>query len=83
MPQQELVTALLKQMERGSDGQQLGLALQVGLRVQASWLYLAGEGALAKQCAALADSLTNLPVTQNPVLAHMLGGALSRAQDEQ
>lgn len=83
LPQQELVTALLKQMERGSDGQQLGLALQAGLRVQASWLYLAGEMALAEQCAALAESLTSLPVTQNPVLAHMLGGALLRAKDAQ
>ncbi len=82
LPQQELVNALLKQMERGSDGPQLGVALQVGLHVQASWLYLAGEEPLAEQCAALADSLTNLPVTQNPVLAHMLGGALLRAKDE-
>jgi hypothetical protein len=82
LPQQELVMALLKQMERGTDGAQLSLALTAGLRVQASWLYLAGEQALAEQCATLALQLARLPITQNPVLAYMLGGALAREQEK-
>jgi hypothetical protein len=78
LPQQELMRALLKQMEQGSDSQQLNSALSAGLRAQAGWLYLAGERALAQQCATLAAALPTLPVSQNPVLARMLASALLR-----
>ncbi|MCB0189102.1 MAG: hypothetical protein KDE31_32760 [Caldilineaceae bacterium] len=78
LPQQELMRALLKQMEVGSDSQQLNSALTAGLRAQAGWLYLAGEQPLAQQCATLAAALPTLPISQNPVLARMLASALLR-----
>ncbi|HRW03632.1 MAG TPA: hypothetical protein P5121_00975 [Caldilineaceae bacterium] len=78
LPPQELVTALLRQMERSGDGVQLAQALAAGLRAQASWLYLAEERELAEQCGQLATALPHLPMPQNPVLARMLTSALLR-----
>lgn len=82
LPQQELVIALLRQMERSGDGVQLSRALATGLRAQASWLHLANERELAEQCGKLATILPQLPMTQNPVLARMLTSALLRRNSE-
>jgi len=82
LPQQELVVALLRQMERSGDGAQLSRALAAGLQAQASWLYLANERALAEECGQLAAALPQLPMTQNPVLARMLRSALLRRKSD-
>lgn len=83
LPPQELVSALLRQMERSGDGVQLAQALAAGLRAQASWLHLANERELAEQCGELATILPHLPITQNPVLGRMLLSALQRRNLEE
>lgn len=82
LPQQELVKALLRQMEQGAEGVQLGVALAAGLRAQASWLYLAGEQTLAEETVALAAQLPQLPATENTVLVRLLENALLRDRED-
>lgn len=80
LPAQEVVTALLTQMAKAPDSQQLTAALSAGLRAQAGWLYNAKQIELAKQAQILAQQMTHLPVTENPVLAHLLANALTQAR---
>ena len=81
LPPQELVTALLRQMDK-EGSTQLAAALSAGLRAQASWLYLANEKELAEQTAVLAEQLVRLSITENTVLAHLLENALSHRNEE-
>lgn len=78
IPPQELVTALLTQMEQGGDRTQLAAALSAGLRAQATWLHFVGEQTFAKEVVALANHLLQIPISQNAVLARMLENALSQ-----
>lgn len=80
LPTQEVVAALLTQMAKAPDSQQLTTALTAGLRAQAGWLYIAKQLELAKQAQILARQMTKLPITENPVLAHLLTNALTQAR---
>ncbi len=80
LPTQEVVAALLTQMAKSSDSQQLVTALTTGLRAQAAWFYVANEIELAKRAAWLATQLPNLPIANNPVLAHLFINALNQAR---
>ncbi len=80
LPTQEVVSALLTQMAKSADSQQLITALTAGLRAQAAWFYVAQETELAKSAAWLAQQLPNLPIADNPVLAHLFLSALNQAR---
>lgn len=80
LPTQEVVTALLTQMTKAPDSQQLTTALAAGLRAQAGWLYIAKQRELARQAQSLAQQMPQLPITENPVLAHLLTSALTQAR---
>lgn len=83
LSQQELVGTLLKQMATTGESSEVGQALTAGLRAQAVWLALAGEEGLAHKAAHLAQLLPQLPLTDNPVLAHMLATAVAHLRPEQ
>jgi len=83
LSQQELVGTLLKQMAITGESSEVGQALTAGLRAQAAWLALAGEETLAYTAVRLAQQLPHLPLTDNPVLAHMLAAAVAHLRPEQ
>lgn len=72
--------ALLTQMAKAPDSQQLTTALTAGLRAQAGWLAIAQQVELAQQAQVLAQQMTKLPIAENPVLAHLLTSALTQAR---
>ena len=80
LPTQEVVAALLTQMAKSPESQQLITALTTGLRAQAGWFYVANEAMLANQAAWLAQQLPTLPIADNPVLAHLFVSALNQAR---
>lgn len=80
LPTQEVVAALLSQMAKAPDSQQLTPALTAGLRAQAGWLTIAQQFELAQQAQVLARQMTKLPIAENPVLAHLLTSALTQAR---
>lgn len=80
LPTQEVVAALLTQITQSADSGPLTTALVAGLRAQAGWLYVAKQLELANQAQELAQQLPRLPVTENPVLAHLLTSALTQAR---
>jgi len=80
LPTQEVVSALLSQMAKSADSQQLIMALTTGLRAQAGWFYVAQEPELAKRAIGLAQQLPHLPIADNPVLAHLFVSALNQAR---
>lgn len=80
LPTREVVAALLAQMAKSPDSAQLTTALATGLRAQAGWLYVAQQVELAEQAQRLAQQLPTLPITENPVLAHLFTTALAQAR---
>ena len=80
LPTQEVVAALLTQINQSADSGPLTAALTAGLRVQAGWLYIAKQTELANQAHQIAQQLPNLSITENPVLAHLLTSALAQAR---
>ncbi|MEZ4736776.1 MAG: hypothetical protein R3E79_57580 [Caldilineaceae bacterium] len=82
LPTSEVVAALLTQMAKSPDSAQLTTALTTGLRAQAGWLYVANQIELAQQAHRLAQQLPTLPITENPVLAHLFTSALAQARQK-
>jgi len=80
LPAREVVIALLTQMAKSPDSAQLTRALTTGLRAQAGWFYIAKQLELANQARLLAQRLPTLPITENPVLAHLFTSALAQAR---
>ena len=80
LSQQELVGALLKQMATTGDSREVAQALVAGLQAQAVWFAIAGEAGLAQKAARLAQQLPHLPLTDNPILAHMLAAAIAHVR---
>ena len=80
LPAREVVVALLTQMAKSPDNAQLTRALTTGLRAQAGWFYIAKQLDLANQARLLAQRLPTLPITENPVLAHLFTSALTQAR---
>ena len=80
LPAREVVIALLTQMAKSTDSTQLTRALATGLRAQAGWFYIAKQLDLANQARLLAQCLPTLPITENPVLAHLFTSALTQAR---
>lgn len=80
LPAREVVVALLTQMAKSADSAQLTQALATGLCAQAGWFYIAKQLELANHARVLAQHLPILPITENPVLAHLFTSALAQAR---
>lgn len=78
VPPRTLVSLLLRELGRMPDHRSLLQAMAAGLRLQTIWYAVAGDTANAERAALLACSITALPVSENPLLAHLLERGLSQ-----
>jgi hypothetical protein len=78
LPLAERVAALVRAISQWPESAALPPALARGLRGQALWFQITGQPQLAQQAKTLAGVLPRLPLTENPVLAHMLAASLQR-----
>lgn len=77
LPVAEMVAFTLREMEKWPERTTLLTALEAGLRMQAGWLFYAGELETAQSAQHLADQMGTLPLTQNPLLARMLAAGIA------
>ncbi len=77
LPVAEMVAFTLHEMEKWPERATLLTALETGLRMQAGWLFYAGELAIAQFAQRLADQMDTLPLVQNPLLVRMLAAGIA------
>ncbi len=77
LPVAEMVAFTLREMEKWPERATLLTALETGLRMQAGWLFYAGELEIAQYAQRLADQMSTLPLAQNPLLARMLAAGIA------
>lgn len=77
LPVDEMVAFTLREMEKWPESATLLTALETGLRMQAGWLFYAGELETAQYAQRLADQMGALPLVQNPLLARMLAAGIA------
>jgi hypothetical protein len=72
----QFAARILQEIENRPESALLSAGLEEGLRAQSAWLYLAGDHDSAQAALLLAEHVPHLPLTQNPLLAHLLEASL-------
>lgn len=77
LPAHELAAIVLRELAQRPERVQLTSALSQALRLQAAWMHIAGDPESAQRAQALAAATAVLPISQNPLLARLIEGALT------